>query len=115
MLWLWNPLPSSLETYPDETREFRECSEFRKIMQSLTLTLYPTSVSPPSLDLYPLRQTVPSVLFPPTAGYNRRGMASRSHGNSANFKSLAARQTSIGGGGDDDDGYCTLIDFAGNI
>lgn len=108
--WLWNPLPSSLETYPDESQEYRECSEFRKIMQSLTITLYPTSVSPPSLDLYPLRQTVPSVLFSPTAGYNRRGMASR--GDSASFKSLAARQTSIGGDGDD--GYCTLVDFAGN-
>ncbi|KAH0923012.1 hypothetical protein HID58_023030 [Brassica napus] len=79
------------------------------IMQSLTITLYPTSISPPSLDLFPLRQITASVLYPPTAGYNRRGMASR--GDSASFKSLAARQTSISS---DDDGYCTLVDFAGN-
>lgn len=80
------------------------------IMQSLTITLYPTSISPPSLDLFPLRQITASVLYPPTAGYNRRGMASR--GDSASFKSLAARQTSISS---DDDGYCTLVDFAGNV
>ncbi|CAH8363334.1 unnamed protein product [Eruca vesicaria subsp. sativa] len=78
-------------------------------MQSLTLTLYPTSVSPSRLKLYPLRQTLPSVLSPPTVGNNRRGMASR--GDSASFKSLATHQTSTSG--DDGDGYCTLVDFAG--
>ncbi|CAN6821665.1 unnamed protein product [Brassica oleracea] len=107
MLWLWNT--SSREAYPDERLErSANALNSEKIMQSLTTTLYPTSVSPPSLDLYPLRQTVSSVLSPPTAGYNRRGMASR--GESASFKPLAARQTSISGDGD---GYCTLVDFAG--
>ncbi|KAG2242152.1 hypothetical protein Bca52824_096003, partial [Brassica carinata] len=36
-------------------------------------------------------------------------MASR--GDSTSFKPLAARETSTSG---DDDGYCTLVDFAGN-
>lgn len=107
MLWLWNT--SSREAYPDERLESSaNALNSEKIMQSLPTTLYPTSVSPPSLDLYPLRQTVSSVLSPPTAGYNRRGMVSR--GESASFKPLAARQTSISGDGD---GYCTLVDFAG--
>lgn len=80
-------------------------------MQSLTITLYPTSISLPRLDLYPLRTITASNLSTPTAGNNRRGMAARRE--SASFKSLAARRTSVGDD-DDDDGYCTLLDFAGN-
>lgn len=78
-------------------------------MQSLSLTRYLTPISPPRFDLYPLRQIAASVLSTPTAGINRREMMSRRE--SASFKSLAVARTSTG---DDDDGYCTLIDFAGN-
>ncbi|XP_010484219.1 PREDICTED: fructose-1,6-bisphosphatase, chloroplastic [Camelina sativa] len=78
-------------------------------MQSLTLIQYPTPVSPQRLNLYPLRQIAVSVLSTPTAGINRREMAS-SRRESASFKSLAVGRTLTGG---DDDGYCTLIDFAG--
>lgn len=94
----------NFEAYP-AVIEFRECSKSRKVMQSLTITLYPTPISPPRLYLYPLA----SVLSPPTTGINRRGMASRRE--SASFKSLAVGRTSTG---ENDDEYCTLIDFAGN-
>lgn len=92
------------EVYPDGI-EFR-----RKIMQSLTLTRYPTPISPPRLNLYPLRQIAASLFSAPTAGINRRDMASRRE--STSFKPLSVGRTSTG---DDDDGYCTLIDFAGTV